>query len=390
MGHLIGDKTSLIPLIDRLNKYPVGLVDNETLRSLLALLFTETEAFVGSRFPLREATLDELTRYTKMDKLQLQPVLTSMADKGLIMDLAYGDETYYLLLPGLIGFFEFTFMKRRTDLPLEEVARLMDEYFKETGAGSQAEEVFGSNTQLTRALVYDDTLPVSSEIVSLDSARSIVTESRGGAASLCYCRHKRQHEGKSCKKGVPVEGLCISLGRGSEFLVRRGFATPKTKDELLDILEQAETLHLTHVTDNIRHKPTFICNCCGCCCEIMAGVKAGYYKGVNKTPWLAQVNQDLCEYCGDCFTACNIRAIGLDKEASREASRRVCSVNTASCLGCGACISACTKNALSLVPRDDYVLPPKTRRGMFMKIAREKGRLGPLLTAQVKKKLGIA
>ena len=26
---------------------------------------------------------------------------------------------YYLLLPGLIGFFEFTFMKNRTDLPLE-------------------------------------------------------------------------------------------------------------------------------------------------------------------------------------------------------------------------------------------------------------------------------
>ena len=59
MGHIENAKQHLVPLIDRLNKYPIGLVDNEILREILSLLFTEEEAFVASKFPLMEATLPE-------------------------------------------------------------------------------------------------------------------------------------------------------------------------------------------------------------------------------------------------------------------------------------------------------------------------------------------
>lgn len=388
MGHITGAKTNLVPLIDRLNQYPIGLVDNDILRELLSILFTEEEAYVGSKFPLLEATLTEMVERTGYPEEKLAPILESMADKGIIMDLPYGDKTYYLLMPGVIGFIEFTFMKNRTDIPMDKVARLMSEYFHWDDKDGQAKEFFSSKTQLTRSLPYEDHIPVSSEIVSYDSAREIIKNTKFGAASMCYCRHKREHEGKSCKKDAPVDGICISLGRGSEFLVRRGFAKQKTKEELLEILTMAEDLHLTHITDNIRHRPTFICNCCGCCCEIMAGVQAGYYKGVNKTPYIAIVDQNICDYCGECFTACNVKAIGLDR-VSGTGNGRVCMVKSEVCLGCGACISTCEKDALSLIPRSDYVTPPKTKRKMFMKIAREKGRLAPLLTTRVKKKLGL-
>ncbi len=386
MGHIADSKSNLVPLIDRLNQYPVGLVDNQQLRELLAILFSETEAFAASRFPLRDATLEELSERTDMPKDKLLPVLESMADKGIIMDLPYGNKTYYLLMPGVIGFFEFTFMKQRTDLPVEKVARLMSEYFHWDTNEGQAQEFFGSKTQLTRSLPYEEHIPVLSEIVSYDSARNILKNADFHAVAMCYCRHKREHEGKSCKKGAPVEGICMTIGRGAEFLVRRGFAERKTVAEMLDILQMAEDLHLTHITDNIRHKPSFICNCCGCCCEIMSGVKAGYYKGVNKTPYIAIVNQDKCDYCGDCFTSCNVRAIRLDKSASN-GNGRVSMVKSEICLGCGACISACEQGALSMIHREDYKSPPKTKRNMFMKIAYEKGRLGPLLAAQAKKKL---
>ncbi len=386
MGHIADAKSNLVPLIDRLNQYPIGLVDNEILRELLAYLFTEEEAYVGSKFPLMEATLDEMVERTKYSPDKLLPILESMADKGLIMDMPYGDTVYYLLMPGVIGFIEFTFMKNRTDLPMDKVASLMSDYFHWDQAEGQASEFFGSKTQLTRSLPYEQHIPTSSEIVSYDSARDIIKNAKYGAVAMCYCRHKREHEGKTCKKGAPVEGTCISLGRGSEFLVRRGFAEKKTKEELLAILDRTEELRLTHITDNIREKPTFICNCCGCCCEIMAGVQAGYYKGVNKTPYIAVVDQDLCDYCGECFTACNVKAIGLDKS---NGNGRVSVVKTDACLGCGACISACEKGALSMVARDDYKRPPKTKRNMFMKIAYEKGRLAPLLTTRVRKKLGL-
>ncbi len=44
MGHHLDGKSSIVPLIDRLNKYPIGLPDNEKLRQILAILFTEEEA----------------------------------------------------------------------------------------------------------------------------------------------------------------------------------------------------------------------------------------------------------------------------------------------------------------------------------------------------------
>ncbi|WP_242523438.1 hypothetical protein [Thiocystis minor] len=124
MGHLAGSKSALTPLIDRLNRYPIGLVDSARLREILSLLFDDTESFVGARFPLHEATLEELAEQTGLSPEHLQPVLERMADKGLVMDLPYAGTTYYLLVPGLIGFMEFTFMRRRTDLPLADLARL--------------------------------------------------------------------------------------------------------------------------------------------------------------------------------------------------------------------------------------------------------------------------
>ena len=178
MGHLLSDKSSLIPLIDRLNRYPIGLVDSAKLREILSLLSSEEEAFVASRFPLHEATCDELCELTGIAIDQLLPILESMADKGLVMDLPYSGATYYLLVPGLIGFFEFTFMRRSPILasPVSpaELARLMSEYLHENGRQGQTGEFFGSPTQLTRALAYPEHIPVTSRITAYEDARQII------------------------------------------------------------------------------------------------------------------------------------------------------------------------------------------------------------------------
>jgi len=387
VGHIENAKDNLVPLIDRLNKYPIGLVDNEKLREILAILFSREEAYVASQFPLEEATLKELARATGIPGDRLLPILDSMADKGIVMDLPYGDETYYLLMPGLIGFFEFTFMKHRTDLPMEKLARLMREYLYEDPEHGQASEFFGSATPLTRSLVHDQHIPVSSVATTSETAKDIIRSADFGAVSMCYCRHKRQHEGRSCKKGAPVEGICISLGRGSSFLARRGFAEEKTTDELLAIIDLADALNLTHITDNIRNQPSFICNCCGCCCELVRGVQVGYHDGIGKTPYLAWIDPQRCDYCGECFTACNVRAIGLARNGAPPAREdRYAAVKEHICLGCGACISACEQGAISLVPRESRPEIPRTKRELFKEILREKKRLTPFVISRVRKK----
>ena len=384
MGHHLGSKSSIVPLIDRLNKYPIGLVDSGKLREILTLLFDEREAFVASRFPLEEATLPELVRLTKIPADELLPLLDRMANKGLVMDMPYGGEVYYLLLPGLIGFFEFTFMKNRSDLPLERLAQLMREYLEE----SQAAEFFGSKTPLTRSLLYEEHIPVTSEVTSYDRAREIIREAGFGAVGMCYCRHKKEHLNETCDKGAPVNGICISLGSAARFMSRRGFAEEKSVDELLAVLDHAREFNLTHIADNIRHKPSFICNCCSCCCELLAGVQMGYHNGIGKTGFCAVIDPERCNCCGVCFRACNVKAIGLPEGVTfKQASDRFAVVANDICLGCGACVSACKRGALSMVPVVDRVMPPLKRKDLYIRILKEKRRLTPFVVSGFKKSL---
>jgi len=389
MGHLLGSKSSLVPLIDRLNRYPVGLVDSPRLREILGLLFDPREAEVAARFPLTEATLDELVRVTGLPAGELDGILESMANKGLVMDLPHGDETYYLLVPGLIGFFEFSFMRARGDLPQAELARLMSEYLHEQGRDGQAGEFFNSRWPLTRALVYEDKVPVQSRITRWEDARQIIRDAEFHAATLCFCRHKKAHEGKACRQGAPVEDICMVLGEGARFLVRRGMAEPRTASEMLAILDRARDLGLTHITDNIRERPSFLCNCCRCCCELLAGVQAGFSDGIAKTPFIADIDPERCDYCGECLRACNAKCIGLAELARPlPKAQRFAQVDAAVCLGCGACVDACDNGALILLPRAKRPRPPRDRNALFVGKLWEKRRLLPFITEGVRRGLG--
>ncbi|MCW8893518.1 MAG: 4Fe-4S dicluster domain-containing protein, partial [Deltaproteobacteria bacterium] len=171
------------------------------------------------------------------------------------------------------------------------------------------------------------------------------------------------------------------LGAGAKFLVRRGFAKEQTADELLGILDRAREFNLTHITDNIRQKPSFICNCCSCCCELLAGVQAGYHDGVAKAPFIVRVDEELCNSCGLCVSACNVAALEIpEKKNSAKSLDKIC-------LGCGACIPVCKQGALSLVDRGKTYLPPRNRREMMKKRLLERGRAAPFVVNGIKKKI---
>jgi NAD-dependent dihydropyrimidine dehydrogenase PreA subunit len=342
-----------------------------------------------------EATLDELCEATGIPTPELDAILESMANKGLVMDLPYADTRYYLLMPGLIGFMELTFMRRRGDLPVERLARLMSEYLHEQGREGQAGEFFGSRTPIARALVYDEHIPVTSRITPFEDARRIIRDSDYRAVTLCYCRHKKAQMGQVCRKGAPIEGICMVLGEGARFLVRRGFAEERTVEQMLRTLDYARSLGLTHVTDNVREQPSFLCNCCRCCCELMAGVQSGFPDGLAKTPFIAEVDPQRCDYCGECLRACNVKCIGLGAGARTRTKpghgfgteeHRYAEVKSDICLGCGVCVGVCERGAISLVKRRGHRTPPRNPVSLFGRILWEKGRLMPFVAAGLKRR----
>ena len=163
---------------------------------------------------------------------------------------------------------------------------------------------FGGKTPLTRALPYEQHIPVESVVTTWESAREIVRRAGYGAVGMCYCRHKKEHLGRSCDKGAPTREICISLGSAARFMVRRGFAEERSVEQLLAVIDRARDLRLTHITDNIRHKPSFICNCCSCCCELLGGVMRGFPNGVAKSGYTIAGDTEKCLGCGLCANVC--------------------------------------------------------------------------------------
>jgi ferredoxin len=150
---------------------------------------------------------------------------------------------------------------------------------------------------------------------------------------------------------------------------------------MLATLDRARALGLTHITDNIRERPSFLCNCCRCCCELLAGVHMGFSDGIGKTPFLAEIDPERCDYCGACVRACNAKCIGLSTAArASHTRRRWAEVDTSVCLGCGACLPACDREALRLVPRKQRPRPPRNRNALFARILWDKGRLMPFVS----------
>jgi ferredoxin len=257
----------------------------------------------------------------------------------------------------------------------------MQEYLHDKPHEGMGKEFFDSKTPLTRALVYEDRIPVTSQVTSYQNAREIIRQAGFGAIGICYCRHKKHHLEQPCAKGAPMVGTCISLGTGAKFLVRRGFAQERSVDELLAVLDQARGLGLTHITDNIRHKPSFICNCCACCCELLAGVQAGYFEGIAKAPFLAKIDQQRCNGCGLCVTTCNVAALEFG------GAKRPVQLKQQVCLGCGACVPVCNRAALTLVERSQLQTPPLNRQELMKKRLFERRRAIPFLISGVKKRV---
>ncbi|MEN6351736.1 MAG: (Fe-S)-binding protein, partial [Syntrophomonas sp.] len=252
MGHLIQSKDEVYrALAERLNREPVGVLINDTLMEIIQRLYTESEAVLGSRFPMVPMKIERIAQITGISPEQLKPLLDSMADKGLVMDFPRRDTTFYMLAPMVIGFFEYTFMRVRSDVDMKELAELFNSYFNDEKA---RKEFSGIDTRMMRTLVYERLIPVAveTEVLTYERASEIIRKAGGGVLSLCACRHKASHLGKACE--APLE-VCTSFGNAAEWIIRRGMGRPATIEELIQVLDRTEELGLVHICDNVLNNP---------------------------------------------------------------------------------------------------------------------------------------
>jgi len=359
MGHL-GPKELYFHLGEKIDGLGTRVPKNETLYEILKELYTQEEAEVVARMPYSLSTLERVAACTGREPDKVKVVLETLAGKGLVMDLFVNGEYHYLASPMVIGIFEFTMMRTRGELNHKKWAKLFNAYLNGDFYGANFGD--GQVIPLMRSYPHEGTIEDSArtEILDFEKATAVIESHNLFSIGTCSCRHEKKHAGKS-ECTMPLN-TCSTFGYAADYWIRNKLARKVSKREMLENLARSRELGLALCGDIVKKNVTFLCHCCKCCCNALAGIsKHGYTKAVTTSNYIARWHGETCTGCGRCAAACPIDAIEMRPASTPRSKRRMEPVVDESfCLGCSVCAVKCQKGAMKLAPRAHRVLYPET------------------------------
>jgi Na+-translocating ferredoxin:NAD+ oxidoreductase RNF subunit RnfB len=361
-------------LVERLNRFPQGAPPSDLLYRILKMLFSEDEARRVALLPIKPFKAEAAARVWKLPLAETRSILDRLADRGILIDVDQDGDSVYSLPPPMAGFFEFSMMRVRSDIDQKVLAELFYQYLNVEEDFIKALFVQGE-TQLGRAFVHEPALTpdLSLHVLDYERASEVIRTAHHRAVGVCYCRHKMQHLGKSCDAAMDI---CMTFNDAAESLINHGIARSVGVREDLDLLQQAYDENLVQFGENGREGVSFICNCCGCCCEAMLAAKRfGTLHPVHTTNFIPEIDELTCNGCGKCLDRCPVEAMSLvSANEPNHKKKKKARLNDDICLGCGVCVRSCTQDSIRLKQRAKRVITPlnSTHRAVVMAIERGK------------------
>lgn len=372
-------KESYRKLSERLNRFPQGAPPTRLLFQILEVLFTSEEAELVSLLPIKPFNIKAAALVWKKTETEARLILDKLASRGMLLDTEIHGEQAYVLPPPMAGFFEFSMMRIGDHYDQKLLAELYYQYLNVEE--DFVRELFaGGGTQLGRAYVNEPALSAENTVHVLDYERAsevVQTASHIGIGT-CYCRHKMQHLGRACN--APMD-ICMTFNSTARSLIKHGIARKVEAAEGRELLHQAIEHNLVQFGENVRQQVSFICNCCGCCCEAMqAARRFAVLHPIATTNFLPHIENEKCNGCGKCVEVCPVAAMTLVSATDpQKPKRKRARLDENLCLGCGVCVRQCRTGAAKLKSRPSRVITPVNTAHRTVLMAIERGKLQDLI-----------
>lgn len=377
MGHLT-TRDAYLNLSDRINWFTQGAPESETLYKILQVLYTEKEAKWVSLLPVRPFTAKKAAKIWGTTEYRAEKYLVHLCEKALLVDSWHDGVHKFVMPPPMAGFIEFALMRTRGDIDQKYISQLYYQYMH-VEEDFIKDLFFATETKLGRVYVQEPVLTneKTNHILDYEKATHIIEEAEYIGLGLCYCRHKMSHADHPCEIDAPWD-VCLTFDNVARSLSEHGEYTKLvSKAEALDALERSYESNLVQIGENVRERPAFMCNCCGCCCEaLQAARRFSPMQPVATTNYIPHISAEDCAGCGKCAKVCPVLAISM--EAKEDGKKRAV-LNSEICLGCGVCARNCNFKSIEMKRRPKHIITPVNSTHRFVLQAIEKGTLQNLV-----------
>lgn len=303
---------------------------------ILKRIFSLEEALVASHMTGTSETADVIASRANLPGEETELRLNEMVDRGLVWGSKRDGKRRFRLAPYVVGFYE-----EQWDVMDHELAHLCEQYLNEGGAEGimRPEPALHRVVPAQRALRTEFILPY-------DDIKPLILGGKSFELRDCICRKQRDLLDKRICD-FPLE-VCLTFSMKE----RPAGAHSIGQKRALEVLDRTEEVDLVHTVSNVAQGIFYVCNCCGCCCQVLRGItQFGIEHSVAKANYYAVVNAELCSGCGICKERCQVHACIVDE---------VSVIDLTKCIGCGLCVTGCPNEAvkLQLRPEAKIVHPP--------------------------------
>ncbi len=346
-----------------LDRQPVGYpaTNSGVELRLLKQMFTPDEANLALNLSYEPQSTQQI--YAAMnneDKSfeKLENMLHEMTSKFIIHHIMRNGETYFSLIPLIVGMYEGQ-LKKLTPQFIKD----FDEYTSDKAFGLS---FLATELPQMRTIPIEKSITPTHNVTTYDHFESILNNTEGPfVVSECICRKSKDMKETPCQKTERTE-TCLAVGEMANICLKADWGRQIEKEEAFSIMRanQADGLVLQ---PNNAQKMEFICACCGCCCG-MLNVHKMLPKPLDfwASNFYAAINSEDCTSCGTCVDSCEVNAVDFDGEES------LATVNLDRCIGCGNCVPTCPGEAIQLQKKDLEITPPTTQEDLYNIIMEKK------------------